>query len=572
MTFSIQLNGWPVCPKAIAWEAEDIAIAAGEIVHILTPRDASMSRPANIPSQQWHKYTIRINQFTLSEWPQLGPTTIADLSIGEEQSDSVGIALSWSPTGLGRYTRNVLSVLTSNLLLSLWETNGDPGVWQRTCVVNNLIKPASITSDTQSRRAARIRSFAWLPKLTQIEGTKSGTHLLILADDAQNLHVCRVRKTQNIDYGNWVIDPIAAHALTSPLPVGSGSFLRQVLETSSPVSDIETTAWTFGSHRDKLPVTAELQVKVSFGQVKRAQYFSVRVSRFGPLSTASSNPAEIAVDITQLEKLHNGSMLLQQPQSSFFDEAIIGPKSDFDQRWKLGGQVRMRSWGTAYSHDHTQAAACVTFHPSRVLQSTTANHQHTWVFVANLSPQREKPLMESRVNVIRRILLFLAGISPAIIKSDLDRKIARNAISLIRMYSNELTSLEPWAAAISSTITGTTVDQTNAEAGQLPTNGHQTHSTDPEMHLTSLNEEICEVCNSSIPFDTSARCAKGHVFTRCSLTFLAIQEPGICMSCAQCGKQFLDPGKLDLSDGLCLSRMLFSEFDVCPYCQGKYRG
>lgn len=572
MTFSVQLPGWPLCPKAVAWEAEDIAIAAGEFVHLLTPTDASLSRPANLPTPQWHNYTIRVNQFNPSEWPQLTPATTTDLSIGEEQSDSTVIALSWSHAGLGRYTRSVLSVLTSNLILSLWETNGSPGVWQRTCVVNNLLKPALATLDAHSRRTARIRSFAWLPKATQIEQTKSGTHLMILADDALNLHVCRIRKTHNIGYGNWAIDAIAAHALAPPLPVEPRSFLRQVLETSSPVSDIETTDWTFEPLQDHLPATAELQVKVSFGQVKCAQYFSVRVSRVGPSVTDSSDPSEIAVDITHLDKLQNGCQLLQPPQLSRFDEAMMGPKSDFDERWKLGGQIRVRSWGAAYSHDRTQAAACVTFHPSRMLESTAAAHQRAWIFVASLGPQRDKPPVESRINVIDRILSFLAGISPAMIKTELDRKVARNAISLIRMYSQELTSFEPWAATISSIITGTAADQTNAEAGQLPTNGHQTFATNPAVHLTSLTEELCEVCNSSIPFEASARCSKGHVFTRCSLSFLAIQEPGISMSCAQCGKQFLDPGKLELADGLCFSRLLFSEFDVCPYCQGKYRG
>ena len=91
----------------------------------------------------------------------------------------------------------------------------------------------------------------------------------------------------------------------------------------------------------------------------------------------------------------------------------------------------------------------------------------------------------------------------------------------------------------------------------------------------ATNSEMCEICDSPIPFTsdpTQARCSHGHQFTRCNLYFIAIQGPGISMYCSQGGRQFLEPGKMKFQSGPSLSQALFDKFDVCPYCQAKFRG
>lgn len=88
---------------------------------------------------------------------------------------------------------------------------------------------------------------------------------------------------------------------------------------------------------------------------------------------------------------------------------------------------------------------------------------------------------------------------------------------------------------------------------------------------------------------------------RCALTFLAIQEPGVCKFCGICGTAFLKDTYILESDGgsdrltrsgsnvetsnetteianddhprpsgFTLSQMLYAAFDVCVYCGGKY--
>ena len=103
---------------------------------------------------------------------------------------------------------------------------------------------------------------------------------------------------------------------------------------------------------------------------------------------------------------------------------------------------------------------------------------------------------------------------------------------------------------------------------------------------------------------------------RCALTFLTIQEPGISKYCESCDREYLDehvlldpakhvdrrpevetqepsigisaeestrihvggthdigPGMLkEKDDGASLARVLFSTYDVCIYCGGKFVG
>ncbi|KAF2495137.1 hypothetical protein BU16DRAFT_527021 [Lophium mytilinum] len=121
--------------------------------------------------------------------------------------------------------------------------------------------------------------------------------------------------------------------------------------------------------------------------------------------------------------------------------------------------------------------------------------------------------------------------------------------------------------------------------------------------------ERCTICDSSIRMENLdwARCKEGHRFTRCSLSFLAIQGPNISKFCGICRAQYLKeeyiahedeasrdedgPGRggegeqelPNAPDGvpesangrskpMSLARILFSACDVCVYCGGKFVG
>lgn len=82
---------------------------------------------------------------------------------------------------------------------------------------------------------------------------------------------------------------------------------------------------------------------------------------------------------------------------------------------------------------------------------------------------------------------------------------------------------------------------------------------------------------------------------RCGITLLPILEPGISKSCETCHREFLNEATLNqivsdhdtdlaehiaaddigvrrLSSNLSLLKDLYDQFDICPYCHGKYIG
>ncbi|KAE9985451.1 hypothetical protein EG328_007443 [Venturia inaequalis] len=116
------------------------------------------------------------------------------------------------------------------------------------------------------------------------------------------------------------------------------------------------------------------------------------------------------------------------------------------------------------------------------------------------------------------------------------------------------------------------------------------------------HKERCEICEAEIPLEsfTEAHCVEGHEFARCSLTFLAIQAPGISKYCGICGKQYIEGSYLETDsqasmsatqngedasmegdtneDGQTtkdlptLAELIFTACDSCFYCGGKFVG
>ncbi len=63
-----------------------------------------------------------------------------------------------------------------------------------------------------------------------------------------------------------------------------------------------------------------------------------------------------------------------------------------------------------------------------------------------------------------------------------------------------------------------------------------------QQEIVGAQSEDCRMCQHTIPFESLmwARCTTGHQFSRCGLTFSAIQEPGVSKTCTICGTQFLN--------------------------------
>lgn len=167
----VDLTGRPSCSNCLAWSPDgELAVATGGTVHILTPKQDTAKSPDLPPVtglRQWHDARIIVNLFTPEEWPYVEHGRFAEFCIGEEQSLSHVIALSWSPESIAIHRRSLLAVLTSNLILSLWETDGGIGRWTRVGIVNHALgkffHPKNDENDSFRYRKT-IRAFSWSPQ------------------------------------------------------------------------------------------------------------------------------------------------------------------------------------------------------------------------------------------------------------------------------------------------------------------------------------------------------------------------------------------------------------------------
>lgn len=587
----ITLPYWPTCQNALCWSSEDLALAAGEVVHILTPRDTSQSQVVS-GHRQWHTFSLRVNLFEQSEWPFQELAPVRHFSLGEELSDSTIVSLAWSPPGLGLYRRSVLAVLTSNLILSFWESNGRLGVWQRTCIVNqHLVNRESQKSDN-ARRRQRIRAFHWLPSLPASTSGGWSPQILALADDDWTISIFHVRKVNHTTYGHWSFELLANHRMAEPESIVvhalRKSSLRSILSQSSPISKLDTTEWQAEGSSIDGTGRENLVVKVSRGQNCETNHLQLQLNGIGePVAGGKSHNQFLKLSIADL-RLPVDHSFPQPPPETTFNSAMQKPWSNFSEKFNLDGRIRTCYWGTTFSPDQNLAAAAISLHPADMIEYGMPSNQHTvLVFRRMREPTVSHHATQNASAVHERVLQFVAESPTEWVRTVLDKNIVRNAAALVTLEFQNSWALANWAAAVSDQLSkinaqgqgtnaaGESIQPSVRQDDQMELDQAAASEFEDNPVLAGSTQETCEICAASIPFTspiTSAKCVKGHQLTRCSLSFVAIQEPGISKYCARCGRQFLDPGKTGFSDGPSLSQKLFDKFDVCPYCQGKFRG
>lgn len=124
----------------------------------------------------WVHISFRINSYSVNEWPPQELNDLESFCIGEEQSSSTVVALSWSPVGLAKHKRSVLAVLATNHVLSLWASVSDlktASTWERVLLVNKAFgtpdqrhaprDEGALTCSGIPRRSARVQSMSWAP-------------------------------------------------------------------------------------------------------------------------------------------------------------------------------------------------------------------------------------------------------------------------------------------------------------------------------------------------------------------------------------------------------------------------
>lgn len=213
MSCKLSLPFWPAASNCLSWSKDNwLAIGGGENVAILSPNLHGPDRTGSY----WSTATIKVNAFTEAEVPLLDPLSAVNFSIGEEQSQRLIEALSWSPPGIAKFGRCVLAILSSNHTLSIYACYGKPddvASWERKLIINHAVESHYSTADTlqhddqedydESRQVRqRIRAYAWSPRLyvgdESQEGSlapylANGRHILSVSTDTGDILFCLVK-------------------------------------------------------------------------------------------------------------------------------------------------------------------------------------------------------------------------------------------------------------------------------------------------------------------------------------------------------------------------------------------
>ncbi|KAJ5779869.1 hypothetical protein N7457_007589 [Penicillium paradoxum] len=261
----VALSLAPSCHDALAWSSDgELAIAAGEYFQILTPKiGKDDDAPLNSTIQDWQMTRVRANLFTNSEWPIYLPGDRDDFSVAADLSESNVIGLAWSPAGLGKYRRSVLAVLTSNLVLSIWEPVGLKQQWTRVSIVNHVFWPQRQPSqDPNSHifREANIRSFTWCESLKpsapavgsaflHSRESRWGIPLLTIVNDFNEVTLLRVVRSDTMSNSSkpYDIQILAHHSLqnqqTNNLSLCSGSLFEKAVKEKQRTTVLSCGPW-----------------------------------------------------------------------------------------------------------------------------------------------------------------------------------------------------------------------------------------------------------------------------------------------------------------------------------------
>lgn len=571
----LAFTAYPSCEDCLTWGEEGLAIAGGESVHIVNGF-------AN-GDKQSAVNTIRVDQFDYRQWPEQSLATIQHLSIGEEQSNSVVVALAWSPPGLGIHYRSVLAVLTSNLLLSMWETDGSQRNWQRTCIVNHHLP----TRAAPTRRNTRVRCLAWSDPLRVANGGQWGVQLLAIVDDDNILHILRIDKKNRDQYGTWCLNPVFTtllpHLESSNSHVTGMTELQNLLTYNASVRSMMFISWNavnLPTSAAQSVITTSLVYQRHHQNAQCSIVLEVYLSSHGSKITARQvivqEQQKMSIErIPSLDRQGLGTIysLEESPQ---WQEALKDIVARYDQRFHLGGFFRIRFWGITTSPDQSIEAACVTLHPWDMYEYTSTVLEKCHVVFRPLRPRfgnvmsQQKTTIEVATGVLDFVVTQLR--SQTDVTSTTDQLLIRVLHAWTGCNLNQ-SSQQTILGDFITAVSGKAEAVTNL---QLVTQNGQPAQATPSMSARSTQTapETCDICDVPIYMKDEgfSVCANGHVFSRCSLSFISIQEPGISKYCSACERQFLNISKLRPHLGQCLTSKLFDEFDVCPYCRGRFRG
>lgn len=558
------ISAYPSCEHCITWSEAGIAVAGGENVYFASDRDAQSQHSHDDGRVQ----VLRVDTFDHDEWPDYPMASIADLSFGEEQSESIVVALAWSPPGLGIHRRCVLAVLTSNLVLSFWETNGSRNSWRRTCVINNHVRKQSLDRPhANSRQSNRVRAFVWLPPLKLAVDDHWGTQFLLTADDEKGVTLWKISKEERQKFGSWLVELVATGQLpdSSSKETTSMSALQLSLLRAQRVDRFLADTWSsskkVGGDFYSLQIAALFNNSPSLDPVV---FIEIQMTIHDndlsvSLSLGHVNKAKQAIDETSVQDVNH---------LHGWEKELEKASADYRRKFQLR-RVRVRCWGIAQSPNCQRIAAIVTLHPQDSYEYTTANTEKSWLLITqpdsipSAVQETERLSQEVRKAILAYILHAVQNNKQH--AHELDDRLLQIWTAWTGLQDDFDDEHKKLSLNLKAQVTERNVLEAQASDTQTLQNSSLAHTT----------PETCSLCQKPFPMDLNAEyavCEASHLFPRCALSLLAIQEPRISKYCSKCDRQYLDLAKLGPLPPGTLIAELFDKFDTCPVCNGKFRG
>lgn len=329
-----------------------------------------------------------------------------------------------------------------------------------------------------------------------------------------------------------------------------------------------------------------------------------------------------------------------------WQDAIQKSREAFSNQHKLDGHVLARTWGIAASPSTEFVATAITLLPSDSVAHIIPSDMRTTVNISRevATEDDDKVLARSSSAVSSEIILFslqryletrssdketllkkmLTDITPSELTATEDTlssnsgqiiqhfrahivdnlEMRRSRYNILACLALEQKYINETTAIIKHLVTTILAILPQVDhSGPLSTRiknictilNSKLDSPEPNDAQAEASDwtETCRICNEEIDFESLnwARCIIGHQFSRCALTFLAIQEPNLTKSCGVCGAKVLNEWKIPeltvsaeqdedvvMQNGSIearesqhsLARILFAAFESCVYCGGKF--
>ncbi|KAL8942935.1 MAG: hypothetical protein Q9211_001185 [Gyalolechia sp. 1 TL-2023] len=548
MLADVKLPFHPTAPDCLAWSEDgELAIAAGEFVHILVlikktsktliPRRGARRDQQNTSKPDpWVQISFRINSYTVDEWPTQKLNDHDSFCIGEEQSCSTVIALSWSPVGLAKHKRSALAVLATNHVLSLWASVSDmktASTWERVLLVNKAfgtpdqrITPRDkgvLTSSGLLRRSARVQSMSWAPikaddsayyKNDPPSATSeicSRTQYLAVTNDADEVVILLVQSgCMHHSKSLWEAQIVCRLRWQDLRSLFSSPQIAHTQEDICGTDAASNFGWPSMFAR-------------SFSTIEHRRWKNMILSSDG--------------DADSTVKIQSGAQDLQLTNEwdEISDYQLRMLQKEFDQHHDLGGVSIAKTWGLASWGPYV--ASCISFHPGDMVEYTLISAERCHIIFGLVDAagaaveDAEFPWQESSrslhqgssPDVQRKVLTVLTDQR----LNDLsDRKV---------LYGNCCAAMIPSGTQNAELVEKALQQLVTSTGINLELEFNLLRATrDSNFSTASCIERLNEMATSRI----------GQEDLRCALTSLPIKEPGISKYCESCNREFLDESVL----------------------------